>query len=590
MLKTAQILEQLRDRGYYVEDGHFLLSSQQHSDSYIHLRVALMDEDVAGPLAAAMADRAIDISARVIAASSIGGLLLAKRVAQLRNLPLLIGRQVGRQVEWRNATEFSKSELGAVMLIDDVLTTGATLRPAITALEEIGAKLVDIGVALDRSPEESVSVTVGKRRIDPFGLVPVSLHEWTESECRVCSTTNRPIVDLSNPDEDYLSVLLSMPSSFAEQITAGYRGIYILQEDSEQLRTQEALLPWISSLLAGLPKWRVSEDSGLVQFIRGVTAVADNEIHRRVLIELVGHLIAVANVRVESRSLGCSVVIGDAEKLSKFFAMDAPLKPPPRAARASVLSNFGVLLPYFDALLETENVFVFDRSGYLVAIKHLARLTESHQSRGTQLLREVTGHGDAVALLVRRGRKALYVYRAGKLTNSAELSEKSGIWEFSSPGPIVADIESELPGITGVLETVLEVCREMVTRGYGGLFVVGKRSASLRHEPPKVQVAPQPLRFLGTGEAAEIAKLDGAVFVSRAGEIERASIIITNADTRNVETASRRVGGARSQAAHRTSVECPDAAVVLVSQNGTIEVYVRGRPFSVARAITGVLR
>lgn len=586
MFERAEFVEGLKDRGHYAEDGHFLLASHKHSDSYIHVRVALMDPATGIPFATAMADEVTARGARVVAASTIGGLLLAMWIAENRGIPLLVGRQVAREVEWTNADRLSRDDLSRVVLIDDVLTTGVTLRPSLAALEKIGADPIAIGVAIDRSAGDVTARDEGQN-VEIFSLVKISLSQWDESTCPICPTS-KPLVDLSNSEEDYLSVVLSMPSEMAELITEGYRRVYLLQGDDEQVQALDALRPWVPSLLSGLPKWRVGEDSGLVQFIRGVTAFADNQVHRRVLVELVGHLLALTNIRVESRSLGCAVVVGDPAQIGNFFSSDSPLRPPP----AADLANWSAFVPYFDALLETDNVFLFDRSGTLFAIKHLARITESHQSRGTQLLREVTAHADAVSMLVRRERKAAYVYREGRLANVAELSERTGVWEFSTPGPIVADIENELPGISHTLEAVLEVCREMSTRGYGGLFVVGDRSPTLAHGTNKVRVVSQQLHFVGTREAAEIAKLDGAVLVSRNGTIEQVSVIIRNAELDRLTatpTASRRRGGARSQAAHLTSLECPNAAVVLVSQNGTIEVHVRGQSFPVAKAIKGVL-
>lgn len=579
----TEILELLRSRGYYIDDGHFLLASQNHSDSYVHVRVALMDEEIASALATEMAEKVQARGCRVLAAASIGGLLLADRVGQLCDVPVLVGRQLAGEAAWVNADAFTPDDLAHVLLLDDVLTTGSTLRPAVSGLHRLGSTLRAIGVVVDRSDGSVVVKNVDDTPVPILSLLPIPLQQWPESSCPVCAAREKPLVNLSNPDEDYLSVVLSMPTAEG-MITAGYRQAYSLQHADEQVETLEALRLLVPTFMAGLPKWRVGEDSGLIQFVRGVAGFTQDEGRRRVLIELVGHLLALTNIRVESRSLGCAVVVGDPRQLDAFFGSDSLLRPPPSE---SALTTWRALVPYFDALVETENVFVFDSKGSIVGIKRLARVAESRYTTGTQLLREITSQTDAVSMLVRRERKAVYVYRDGRLTNLAELSEKSGVWEFSAPGPLVADIESALPGISPVLEVVLEICREMVTRGYGGLFVIGERPKTLRHQSPKVKVVEQPLRFLGTGEAAELAKLDGAVFVRRSGDVEQASVIITNAETPDPPS-SRRPGGARSQTAHRTSLECPDAAVVLVSQNGTIEVHVRGRTWPVAKAMTSV--
>lgn len=123
----------------------------------------------------------------------------------------------------------------------------------------------------------------------------------------------------------------------------------------------------------------------------------------------------------------------------------------------------------------------------------------------------------------------------------------------------------------------------MVTRGYGGLFLIGEIPPTLQREPPRIKVDQQPIAFLGTGTAAEIAKLDGAVFVSKDGEIQDASVIIVNTVEREeipgmLNTPQEaRTGGSRRKTAYHTSKECPKAVVVCVSQNGSIEIFLNGK-------------
>ena len=199
-------------------------------------------------------------------------------------------------------------------------------------------------------------------------------------------------------------------------------------------------------------------------------------------------------------------------------------------------------------------------------------------------------------MVVRRKRKAISIYRLGRLEATAELSEKTGIWEFSTPKSIVEDIERHISGVGPVLETVLEICREMTTQGYGGLFVLGDVPTDLRRKRPRIEVNRQNIGLIGTRTVAEIAKLDGAVFVSKSGFLEAASVIIRNIEQEGGPTADRtshtsaREGGSRSEAALRTSFESPTAAIICISQNGSIEIFINGKSWPITEAITGVLR
>jgi DNA integrity scanning protein DisA with diadenylate cyclase activity len=298
----------------------------------------------------------------------------------------------------------------------------------------------------------------------------------------------------------------------------------------------------------------------------------------------------VSQIRVESRPVGCSVILGDRRDLEVVFEADTALIVP----KGLSLTSFDALIPYYDALRETDSVFLFDKDGDLFAIKRLSRLTEAGEVRGNQLLRQGTERSDSIGFVVRRERRAVSVYREGRLEAVAELSERTGCWEFTSPRPILEEVENRIPGMRRTLELVLEIAREMATRGYGGLFVVGD-ATGLQQKPPKIVVRRQPLSLIGTATIAEIAKLDGAVFVSGDGYLEGASIIIRNTALAPpppgvVTTAPVKTGGSRRLAADRTSQECPNAAVVCVSQNGTIEIFVGGNSWPVSEAITGVGR
>lgn len=589
MLSTNELLEYLKRDECYLENGHFKLVSGKHSNSYIQVRIGMMNPQTCRAFATAIARRVSNFRPTMLAASTVGGILLAIETASILEIPTLIGRQTGIATTWVNSQEAESSSLRRVVLIDDILTTGSSLRSAIQSLGQTGATVVAVGVAVDRSGGTESKVRVDGTEHDVLPLIQLSLNLWDPSDCPLCP---KPYINLHNPEQDFLSVILSMPSKKVEMITNGYKRVYELQRDKEQTEMIEQWKPWLPSLLAGLPVVRVGEDSGLVHFIRLIHREESHVNRKRVLTELVGHLLAVSNIRVETRSLGCSVLVGDERKLLNILQMRIPIKAPSGIKSG----NFGALISHYDALQETEAVFLFDKDGELVGIKRLVRSTEYGETRGIQLLRQVTSESDAIGLVLRRERKAIAVYREGRLEAVAELSEKTGTWEFSTPMPIVEEIVSLVPGIGQTLETVLEISREMINRGYGGLFVIGDVPPTLQRKPPKIEMETVPIASLGVSMAADIAKLDGAMFVSKDGEVQDASVIIINTADEGKSSSpisasmTAKTGGSRRETARRTSLECPNTAVVCISQNGTVEIFVRGKSWPVSEAITGVTR
>lgn len=590
MSSGEDLLDCLRRDGCYLEKGHFMLVSGKHSDSYIQVRIGMMHPRTCQAFAIALTDRLSKFEPTALAASTVGGILLAIETASRLGIPTLIGRQVAMSVTWVNEKKLKPEALAHIVLVDDLITTGGSVQSEIQSLRQIGAKIAVVAVAVDRTEGGTEKLLVDGTEYKIVALCRVPLNLWDPSNCPICP---KPIINLHNPEQNFLSVILSMSPSQKAKMRAhakmaidGYRKVYELQGDKEQLDTIKKWKPWLPSLLADLPVVRVGEDSDLAQFIRFVHREESHRRRRRVLTEFVGHLLAISNIRVESRSLGCCNLVGDDRKLLNILEMKIPIKVP-QGIRSD---NLNELVPYYDALQETEAVFLFDRDGELVGIRRLVHPTESGETRGIQLLQQLTSKYDTVGIVLRRDRKAIAVYRKGRLDAVAELSEKNGLWEFSIPTPI-DEIAGLIPGIEQTLEMMLEISREMAYRGYGGIFVIGDVPQTLQRKPPKIKMERVPVSSLGIGMASEIAKLDGAMFVTKDGYVEDASVIILNATVRDSDVStSPKIGGSRKETAYRTSLECPDTAVICVSQNGTIEIFVNGRSWPVSEAITDMSR
>jgi orotate phosphoribosyltransferase len=586
-MADEQLISLLRRNGCYLEDGHYKLKNGKHSDTYIQARITLMDKEARREFAHRLVSQVMELAPTCVAASSVGGLLLASEIAELIGVPLLVGRELAKEVTWINFDEIAAKARQRVLLVDDVLTTGDTIGAATNALEGKMRSIVGVCVAVDRR-QDSGQLAIGSLEFAIFAGVRLPLTVWDPSECPLAD----PYINLHNPEEDFLSVVLSMPPSLSDPILDGYREVFTLQRDQDQIGLLDQWRPWLPVLLAGLPSVRVGEDSGLVQFIHRFVARGEaNPQRRRVLTEFVGHLMVVSQIRVEARPLGVSMLFGDRKQLADIFQARAPVALPANISPRSL----DRLIPYYDALPETHSVFLFDKDGELFDVVRLVRSGDSSEIRGLQLLRQITGECDAIGFVVRRGRRSVAVYRSERLEAMADLSEKTGLWEFTTPRSVVEGTEWIIPGIGKTLEAVLEIAREMVNLGYGGLFVVGEIPASLTLKEPKIHVREQKLANLGPWIGAEIAKLDGAVFVTKLGAITRAATIIVNkVDESNSggpsQPADRKPGGSRRETARRTSLECPESAVVCVSQNGTIDIWVRGQSRPVAEAVTGLGR
>ena len=78
-----------------------------------------------------------------------------------------------------------------VLVVEDIVTTGGSVKKTVKHLRERGAEIVGIGVLIDRSG--------GEADFDcPFEpLAQVSMESWDPKECKLCKNWE-PLVD---PDE-----------------------------------------------------------------------------------------------------------------------------------------------------------------------------------------------------------------------------------------------------------------------------------------------------------------------------------------------------------------------------------------------------
>lgn len=591
-MTNQRIMDALKSSGYYMTDGHFRLISGKHSDAYIQARLCLMDPKIRHLFVEEALPLAREAKPSHLAAFTIGGLLFARALGERLSLPVIVGRMAAKGVEWVNADLLTANT--QLLLVDDIITTASQLNQATASLENTPlGTIVAALVAVDRTTAVT-DVVFRHERVLVQRCVEIPLPLYDPSSCPLCRV-GVPPKDLSNPEKDVISVVLSQPSDKSDFILKGYEEVYQMQGEARFIEEIHAWKPWLPVLSAGLPMARMEEDSRLITFVRHLTSLAqDCDIDIRVLSEIVGQLVSLSCVRVESRALGCSLLVSDPNEIGKVLTLKARAKLPMGVSYNKLTD----LVPYFDAFLETAYTIVLDKHGNVVDLRRLVCSLPKIKQEGIELLRHITSRrtSKSIAFVLRRGRSDLSVYWNGRLEAVGELSERTGLWEFARPMERLDEINRIIPGIEDILITVVETARELVAKGCGGLFVVGD-TKGLKYTTPKVEIDPQPIEDLSIQDIVELSKLDGAVMIDKKGQLQCVTVIIQNKEEvviqNKEETATATEGrpthgGSRKETARRTSLECPDAAVVYVSQNGAIEVYVKGHSWAVTQSMSGL--
>jgi orotate phosphoribosyltransferase len=180
MASTGTVLEMLHASGA-LKAGHFVLSSGRHSDQYIEKFDLLRQPRATSEVCRLIADRFRDQIIDVVVGPTTGGVILAFEVArQLGVAAAYAERSTTSDIarEFRRGTVFATGT--RVLVVDDILTTGGSLRETRDALAAHPVVIGGVAVVVDRS---SGDLDLG---VPYMALASMNIETWDAAECPLC--------------------------------------------------------------------------------------------------------------------------------------------------------------------------------------------------------------------------------------------------------------------------------------------------------------------------------------------------------------------------------------------------------------------
>ena len=131
-------------------NGHFVYTSGRHGSEYLEKFRILENPVMTAELAALIADRFREARVDRVAGPTTGGIILAYEVARQLGVPAIyLEREpAGGRVLRRG---FEIPPRARVLAIDDILTTGGSVREVMDCLRAAGGEVVGVGVLADRT-------------------------------------------------------------------------------------------------------------------------------------------------------------------------------------------------------------------------------------------------------------------------------------------------------------------------------------------------------------------------------------------------------------------------------------------------------
>jgi orotate phosphoribosyltransferase len=191
---TAQpvtILDLFRQTGAYL-GGHFRLTSGLHSPEYLQCALVLQHPDHAealgAMLASALRGKAGSDRIGVVVAPAMGGLIIGHEVARSLGVRFLFTERDGDgKMTLRRGFSLQPGE--AAVVVEDVITTGGSIREVVGILKGAGARPIAAGSIIDRS---GGTAEVGAPRV---ALATLDVVTCPPGDCPLC----RQGLPLTNP-------------------------------------------------------------------------------------------------------------------------------------------------------------------------------------------------------------------------------------------------------------------------------------------------------------------------------------------------------------------------------------------------------
>lgn len=168
LLEDAQVLQ----------TGHFRLTSGRHSDKYMQCARVFEDAKYAEPICKDIADAFRDENIDLVVGPAIGGVIITYEVARQLGVRNIFAERENGVMTLRRG--FAVEPGSRVLVVEDTITTGGSVKEVIALVKEKGGIVVGVGSVVDRS---NGNVDFG---VPLHAAVSMEVISYEEADCPLC--------------------------------------------------------------------------------------------------------------------------------------------------------------------------------------------------------------------------------------------------------------------------------------------------------------------------------------------------------------------------------------------------------------------
>ena len=182
-MQADEVQRHLEETGA-LKTGHFALSSGLHSDRYVQCALVLARPSRASLLGAGLGAQWVDDDVELVVGPALGGVVIAHEVARFLGTPCFFAERKEGTMCLRRGFQVEPGT--KVLVVEDVVTTGGSVKEVLALLEQAGAHIVGVSSIVWRAGADE------EAPVSPFGdrpfkhLLRLPVPAWKPEQCPPC--------------------------------------------------------------------------------------------------------------------------------------------------------------------------------------------------------------------------------------------------------------------------------------------------------------------------------------------------------------------------------------------------------------------
>ncbi|MDO9574317.1 MAG: orotate phosphoribosyltransferase [Candidatus Contubernalis sp.] len=178
MLSETRVLEIFEKSGVLLE-GHFLLTSGKHSKRYMQIAQVLQYPHYNVELCQYLVEPYLNQGVDLVVGPAMGGIIIAYEAGRQLNCSAFFAEREEGEMAFRRGFKISKGQ--RVLVVEDVITTGGSVKEVVDLVLQEGAQVVGVASFVDRSGGKAA---LG---VPLTSLVSINIETYESDLCPLCA-------------------------------------------------------------------------------------------------------------------------------------------------------------------------------------------------------------------------------------------------------------------------------------------------------------------------------------------------------------------------------------------------------------------